>query len=71
MSRPTAESQREPDEVEMPACPICTGKLETVYHRYHQKVVVCADCHVGVTIPGSAWTVARLKREGNWGKKIG
>ena len=65
------ESSEEPDEVALPRCPICEGNLELVYHRYHQKVVVCPDCHVGITIPGSAWTVGRMKREGNWNKKIG
>ena len=65
------ESTREPDEVDAPACPICSGKLEIVYHRYHQKVYVCADCHVGLTVPGSAWTVRRLKQEGTWDKKTG
>ena len=65
------ESERMPDEVEVPPCPICQGKLELVYNRYHQKVVVCEDCHVGVTIPGSAWLVSRLKREGTWRKKTG
>jgi hypothetical protein len=68
-SRPM-ESVPELDEVELPLCPICTGTLEQVYHRYHQKVVVCTDCYVGITIPGSAWTIARLKRDGNWDKKI-
>ena len=63
------DSPREPDEVEMPPCPICTGKLEVVYYRYHQKVAVCSDCNVGITIPGSSWVIARLKREGNWNNK--
>jgi hypothetical protein len=65
------ESAREPDEVDLPTCPICEGNLHLVYHRYHQKVVVCSDCNTGITIPGSAWTISRLKREGNWTKKIG
>ncbi len=65
------QSHREADEFDIPACPICAGKFELVYDRYHQKVVVCGDCHSGLTVPGSAWTVARLKRDGQWQKKIG
>ena len=44
-------------------CPICRGRLELVYDRYHQKVMVCVDCHSGLTIPDSAYEVARLKHE--------
>ena len=65
------ESASNADEFDLPPCLICSGKLEVVYNRYHQKVAVCADCHTGVTVPGSAWTVARLKREGQWNKKTG
>ena len=50
----------------IPACPICEGKMESVYDRYHQKVCVCIDCHTGVTVPGSAWEIARIKREAKW-----
>lgn len=47
-------------------CPICRGKMELVYDRYHQKVVVCMDCRSGLTVPDSAYEVERLKREGKW-----
>jgi hypothetical protein len=47
-------------------CPVCEGKMETVYDRYHQKVCVCTDCHTGLTVPGSAWEIARIKREAKW-----
>jgi uncharacterized protein YbaR (Trm112 family) len=57
------------DELEIPACPVCSGQLEVVYNRYHQRVAVCVDCHSGLTIPGSAWHVAKLKREGKWTSK--
>jgi hypothetical protein len=30
---------------------------------------VCVDCHVGVTIPESAWDVVRQKREHRWPPK--
>jgi hypothetical protein len=48
---------------QIPACPICEGQMDTVYDRYHQKVAVCSDCHAGLTVPGSAWEVARIKRD--------
>ena len=50
------------DPRELPACPICQGKMETVYDRHHQKVCVCVDCRSGVTVPNSAWDVVRAKR---------
>ena len=37
--------------------------MVVAYDRYQQKVCVCTDCHTSITIPGSAWTVASLKRE--------
>ena len=43
-------------------CPICQGKLEMVYDRNNQQVLICEDCHVGVTVPGTAWEIARVKR---------
>lgn len=46
-----------------PACPICGGKFEVVYDRAHQTVCVCQDCHLGLTIPASAWRIARQKLE--------
>ena len=62
-------AERTTDEFEIPPCPMCSGKLVIAYDRYHQRVAVCEDCHSGLTIPGSAWEVAKLKREGRWGKK--
>ena len=44
-------------------CPICQGKMELVYDRHHQKVVVCVDCQSGLSVPQSAWEIARIKRE--------
>jgi hypothetical protein len=40
--------------------------MELVYDRHHQKVVVCVDCQSGLTVPGSAWEIARIKREAKW-----
>lgn len=62
-------AERVTDEFDLPACPVCTGQLVIAYDRYHQRVAICEDCHASVTVPGSAWTVARLKREGKWEKK--
>lgn len=43
-------------------CPVCEGAMEVVYDRPSQKVFVCGDCHSGLTIPASAWTVQQRKR---------
>ena len=42
-------------------CPICAGKMETVYSRNHQKVCVCVDCHSSITVPQSAWAIKATK----------
>jgi uncharacterized protein YbbK (DUF523 family) len=38
--------------------------MELVYDRHNQQVYVCTECHVGLTIPATAWDVARRKRDG-------
>ena len=47
-------------------CPVCEGRMEVVYDRHHQKVVVCVDCQSGLTVPSTAWEIARIKRESKW-----
>ena len=37
--------------------------MEVVYDRFNQRVVVCLDCHAGLTIPATAAEIVRLKRE--------
>lgn len=58
-------AERVPHEAELPDCPVCSGRLDLVYDRFKQKVYVCIDCHVGLTIPESAWEVVRQKRAKN------
>lgn len=62
-------AERIPHESELPNCPVCAGRLDLVYDRFNQKVYVCIDCHVGLTIPESAWDVLHKKREQNWPPK--
>jgi len=40
--------------------------MEVVYQRFGQIVVVCAECHTGLTIPKTASDVLKRKREGTW-----
>jgi hypothetical protein len=42
--------------------------MEVVYNRHSQTVSVCIDCHAGITIPTSAWEVARTKKEQHYPK---
>jgi hypothetical protein len=49
---------------DLPLCPICGGEMEVVYDRHQQHVLVCRDCQSGITIPGSAWDVKKLKQLG-------
>jgi hypothetical protein len=51
------------------ACPVCDGQMEVVYARNNQQVSVCKDCHLGLTVPGTAWDIVRVKREGKWTPK--
>jgi hypothetical protein len=37
--------------------------MKVAYDRYHQKVCVCLDCHTSVSVPGSAWQIAKRKRD--------
>ena len=37
-----------------------------VYARHNQQVCVCKDCHSGLTVPGTAWDIVRIKRESKW-----
>ena len=62
MGEPAVDTAR----VHIPACPICKGRMHVVYDRYHQTVVVCVDCHSGLTITASAADVIKRKREGTW-----
>ena len=57
MGDPTAD----PADV-IPFCVVCGGRMEVVYDRPNTKVCVCIDCHSGLTVPTSAWRIARLKR---------
>jgi ssDNA-binding Zn-finger/Zn-ribbon topoisomerase 1 len=62
--KPDDQPDREPPPVAV--CPVCEGKMEVVYDRHHQKVVVCVDCQSGLTVPAGAWEIARIKRESKW-----
>ena len=42
-------------------CPICSGPMEAVYMRAHQKVCVCVDCHTSITVPQTAWDIKKEK----------
>jgi hypothetical protein len=52
-------------------CPVCGGKLDVVYERHHMTASVCEDCHTGISIPTSAWTVAKDKRNLKWRPLVG
>lgn len=60
---PLRERRQETPKPAVAQCPICSGRMEVVYHRHNQHVCVCVDCHTGLTVPGSAWEIVRIKRE--------
>jgi ssDNA-binding Zn-finger/Zn-ribbon topoisomerase 1 len=57
---------RQEDAPAITSCPVCRGRMELVYNRNGQQVVVCKDCHSGLTVPAAAWNIARVKREAKW-----
>ena len=57
------DERREATVPAITACPVCEGTMEVVYSRHKQQVVVCLDCHSGLTVPADAWNIARVKRE--------
>jgi ssDNA-binding Zn-finger/Zn-ribbon topoisomerase 1 len=64
---PDPDGDPQPDaEQTVSTCPVCDGRMELVYDRHHQKVVVCVDCQSGLTVPQHAWEIARIKRETKW-----
>ena len=64
--QPEDEQRDTPVKPALASCPLCDGKMEVAYARYHQQVIVCVDCHSGITVPGSAWEIVRIKRESKW-----
>lgn len=56
-------AERANEAAALPDCPVCSGHFDLVYDRFRQKVYVCIDCHVGLTVPDTAWDVVRKKRE--------
>lgn len=46
----------------MPQCPVCDGRMETVYERPHQKVCQCVECGSTLAVPAGAWNIASDKR---------
>ena len=66
--KPNPDDERRSAEPQpaVTVCPICGGKMEVVYARNNQNVSVCTDCHSGLTVPGSAWEIVRIKREAKW-----
>ena len=57
------DPRRSDPKAALTSCPVCDGTMEVVYSRNNQHVSVCADCHSGLTVPGTAWDIARVKRE--------
>ena len=60
VNEPGDEPQRARESI--PPCSICEGRMVLAYDRYQQKVCVCTDCNTSISIPGSAWRVATVKR---------
>ena len=62
LKRRDADDPENPEPCEViTECPVCGGHMEAVYSRAHQKVCVCGDCHTSISIPVSAWDIARVK----------
>ena len=60
------DDRRHEDAPVIKTCPVCEGEMELVYNRNSQQVIVCKDCHAGLTVPAGAWNIVRIKREAKW-----
>ena len=47
---------------DFPPCPVCHGHMDVVYSRHGENVLVCVDCHTGLTIPKNAWSISAVKK---------
>jgi hypothetical protein len=44
-------------------CPVCGGRMESVYSRPHEDVCACIDCQTMITVPVIAWHIAQVKKK--------
>jgi hypothetical protein len=61
-----AESVKRTESDRIPDCPVCAGVMRVAYDRHLQLLVVCVDCHAGLSIPAAGWEVKWLKLAGKW-----
>jgi hypothetical protein len=63
-SDPSGNNSNDPAPCDvLPQCPICDGRMETVYERPHQKVCQCVECGSALAVPSAAWHIASDKRK--------
>ena len=47
-------------------CPVCGGQVEKMAERLSRSVYACQECDCDLTVPVTAWDIARIKREQKW-----
>jgi len=50
-------------------CPVCGGEVEKVGEQQTRKIYACKECLSDVSVPSTAWEIARVKRLQKWPPK--
>jgi hypothetical protein len=48
------------------SCPVCGGAMTRTFDRNRRSWFACAECECEVSVPPTAWDMARRKREQRW-----
>jgi hypothetical protein len=55
-----------PDTAFALLCPVCGGHVQKTGELSNRSLFACSECDCDVSVPESAWDVARVKREQKW-----
>lgn len=50
-------------------CPVCGGEVEKVGEQHTRSLFSCKECLCDVSVPSTAWDIARVKRQRKWPPK--
>lgn len=50
-------------------CPVCGGEVEKVGEQQARNLYACKECLSDVSVPSTAWEIARVKRLQKWPPK--
>jgi hypothetical protein len=47
-------------------CPVCGGQVEKTGELENRSLYACKECDCDLSVPTTAWDIARVKREQKW-----